>query len=78
MLLMDGHGSHCTYEFLDYCISIDIIAFYLPSHMIHTLPIVIDYCIGTDIITFCLPPHTTHILQSLDVVVFQLYKHWHA
>ena len=30
------------------------------------------------IIPSCLPLHTTHILQPLDVVVFQPYKHFHA
>ena len=38
----------------------------------------LDYCESTDITLFCLPPHTTHILQPLDVVVFQPYKHWYA
>ena len=36
------------------------------------------HCTDADILPFCLPPHTTHILQPLDVVVFQPYKHWHA
>jgi hypothetical protein len=27
---------------------------------------------------FVLPPHTSHILQPLDVVVFQPFKHFHA
>jgi hypothetical protein len=27
---------------------------------------------------FCLPPHTSHILQPLDVVLFQPYKHYHT
>ena len=27
---------------------------------------------------FCLPPHTSHILQPLDVVLFQPFKHYHA
>jgi len=26
----------------------------------------------------CLPPHSSHLLQPLDVVVFQPYKHYHA
>ncbi len=25
-----------------------------------------------------MPPHATHLLQLLDVVLFQPYKHWHA
>ena len=51
--LLDGYGSHCAKELLDFCDNHGIIPFFLP-------------------------PHTTHILQPLDVVVFQLYKHYHA
>ena len=51
LLLLDGYGSHCTREFLDFC----------DDH--HIVP-------------FCLPPHTTHLLQPLDVVCFQPYKHF--
>ena len=53
LLLLDGFGSHCTKEFIDYC----------DNHRI---------------IPFCLPPHSSHLLQPLDVVVFQPYKHYHA
>lgn len=53
LLLLDGFGSHCTKEFLDFC----------DAHKI---------------IVFCLPPHTSHLLQPLDVVVFQPYKHYHS
>ncbi len=53
MLVFDGCGSHCTYEFL-------------------------EICERNKIVPFCLPPHTSHILQLLDVVVFQPYKHYHA
>jgi len=38
----------------------------------------LDYCDHDKIIVFCLPPHTSHVLQPLDVVVFQPYKHYHA
>ncbi len=51
--MLDGHGSHCTYEFVDHC----------NQHQI---------------IVFCLPPHAIHFLQSLDVVLFQPYKHYHG
>ena len=37
----------------------------------------ITYCWDHKIVPFSLPLHTSHILQPLDVVVFQLYKHWH-
>lgn len=53
LLLLDGFGSHCTKQFIDYC----------DRHKI---------------IVFCLPPHSSHLLQPLDVVVFQPYKHYHA
>ena len=29
------------------------------------------------ILSYSLIPHLTHCMQSLDVGVFQLYKHWH-
>ena len=38
----------------------------------------IDHCDRFKIIVFCLPPHSSHLLQPLDVVVFQPYKHYHA
>jgi hypothetical protein len=53
LLIMDGCGSHCTKQF-------------------------IEFCDERNIIPFCLPPHTSHLLQPLDVVVFQPYKHYHA
>ena len=53
LLVLDGHGSHHTREFIQYC----------DDHAI---------------IPFGLPPHSTHLLQPLDVVVFQPYKHWHS
>ena len=53
LLLLDGYGSHCTKQFIDFC----------DAHKV---------------VVFCLPPHTSHLLQPLDVVVFQPYKHYHA
>jgi len=53
LLLLDGHNSHCTREF-------------------------IEFCDNRKIILFCLPSHCTHLLQPLDVVVFQPYKHYHS
>jgi len=53
LLILDGHESHTTREFITFC----------DEHQI---------------ILFCLPSHCTHLLQPLDVVVFQPYKHYHA
>ena len=53
LLLLDGHGSHTTKQFL-------------------------QYCHDRKIICYRLLPHTTHLMQPLDVVVFQPYKHHHA
>jgi len=36
------------------------------------------YCEVNNIVVFCLPPHSSHLLQPLDVVVFQPYKHYHS
>jgi len=38
----------------------------------------ITFCDDHKIIPFCMPPHSTHLLQPLDMVVFQPYKHYHA
>ncbi|KIM92675.1 hypothetical protein OIDMADRAFT_70364, partial [Oidiodendron maius Zn] len=37
MLLFDGHGSHLTQEFLDFCWQHHIRPFQLPSHTTHLL-----------------------------------------
>jgi hypothetical protein len=39
---------------------------------------VLEFCEQRLIHMFALPPHTSHILQPLDVVLFQPYKHFHA
>ncbi|ODA78131.1 hypothetical protein RJ55_06735 [Drechmeria coniospora] len=44
----------------------------------HTTKEFIQYCDDHDIIPFGYPPHSTHLVQPLDVVVFQPYKHYHA
>ena len=44
----------------------------------HCTKELLDSCDDHHIIPFCLPPHTTHLLQPLDVVCFQPYKHFHA
>lgn len=52
LLVLDGHQSHLTKEFVGYC----------DEQRIHLLAI---------------PPHTSHLLQPLDVVLFQPFKHYH-
>ena len=39
MLVMDGHSSHLTIEFVDYCYrpNVKISVFLLPAHSIHIL-----------------------------------------
>ena len=37
LLLLDGHGSHCTREFITFCDEKQIIPFCLPSHTTHLL-----------------------------------------
>ena len=39
---------------------------------------ILAFCVLKNIHIFALPPHTSHILQPLDVVLFQPYKHFHA
>jgi len=50
----------------------------LDDHNSHCTREFIQFCDDRKIILFCLPPHSTHLLQPLDVVVFQPYKHYHA
>lgn len=37
LLIVDGHGSHITYQFIEYCIKHNILLFCLPSHSTHLL-----------------------------------------
>ncbi|KAE8264368.1 hypothetical protein A4X09_0g6984 [Tilletia walkeri] len=37
LLIFDGHGSHCTKQFIDYCNKANIIPFSLPPHSSHIL-----------------------------------------
>jgi len=37
LLIIDGHDSHVTWEFLDYCLQNDIIPLCLPAHSTHIL-----------------------------------------
>ncbi|KAE8224052.1 hypothetical protein CF319_g3001 [Tilletia indica] len=37
LLIFDGHGSHCTKQFIDYCNEAKIIPFSLPPHSSHIL-----------------------------------------
>ena len=37
----------------------------------------IDYCDNVKIVPFSLPPYSSQNLQSLDVVIFQSFKHYH-
>jgi hypothetical protein len=37
LLIFDGHGSHITYDFVEYCIQRNILLLCLPSHSTHLL-----------------------------------------
>ena len=37
LLILDGHGSHVNIEFIEYCLSTQIIVYCLPSHSTHLL-----------------------------------------
>jgi len=37
LLIVDGHGSHITVEFVGFCLSINIVAYCLPAHSTHLL-----------------------------------------
>jgi hypothetical protein len=44
----------------------------------HLLIDFIQYCWDNSIIPMVFPPHATHLMQPLDVVIFQPYKHYHS
>ena len=48
------------------------------SYSSHCTKEFIDYCDLHNVIPFCLSPHSSYLLQPLDVVVFQPYKHYHT
>jgi hypothetical protein len=50
----------------------------LNGHSSHTTKPFLSYCAQNKIKPFFLLPHTTHLVQPLDVVLFQPYKHYHA
>ncbi|KAM4055450.1 DDE superfamily endonuclease [Hirsutella rhossiliensis] len=50
----------------------------LDGHGSHHILDLIEYAEAHNIVLFALPPHLTHLLQPLDVVVFQPYKHYHS
>jgi len=37
LLIVDGHGSHITVEFVEFCLSVNIVAYCLPAHSTHLL-----------------------------------------
>ena len=37
MLIVDGHGSHISIEFIEFCLTVNIIAYCLPPHSTHLL-----------------------------------------
>lgn len=51
LLILDGHNSHCTPQFLEYA-------------ELHNIKITV------------FPSHLTHVIQPLDVVCFQPFKHY--
>lgn len=50
----------------------------IDNHGSHCTKEFINYCDNNLIIPFGLPSHATAVLQPLDVVVFQPYKHYHG
>jgi DDE superfamily endonuclease len=48
------------------------------SYGSHITREILEFCEKKQIHLFCLPPHTSHILQPLDVVLFQPFKHYHG
>ncbi|KHO01873.1 transposase [Metarhizium album ARSEF 1941] len=60
LLILDGHGSHHTIEFVEYCEQHDIIPFALPSHLTHILQ-------PLDVVIF--QPLKHYHAKALDIIV---------
>lgn len=43
LLLLDGFGSHCTKQFIEYCDNNKIVVFCLPRHSSHLLQLLGDF-----------------------------------
>ena len=39
---------------------------------------ILKFCKNKQIYIFALPLYTSHILQPLNIILFQLYKHFHV
>ena len=50
----------------------------MDNHGSHLTINFIEYCEANRILPYCFPPHSTHMLQPLDGVPFQQYKHFHG
>ena len=37
LLMVDGHASHITIEFMEFCLTVNIIVYCLPAHFTHLL-----------------------------------------
>ena len=51
--------------------------FFLNNHNFHCICDFIEYCDEHKIISYALFSHTTHLMQSLDIILFQLLKYFH-
>lgn len=60
LLIIDGHGSHHTKQFIEYCDNHGIIAFGMPPHMTHLLQ-------PLDVVVF--QPLKHYHAQALDILV---------
>jgi DDE superfamily endonuclease len=49
----------------------------MDNHGSHCTREFLCYCDDYKIVLFACLPYTTHLVQPLDVVVFQPYKHYH-
>jgi len=51
---------------------------FMDNHGSHCTIEFVDYADEHGIELFSFPPHMTHLMQPLDVVIFQPYKHYHS
>jgi hypothetical protein len=67
LLIVDGHGSHLTDDFLDYCLNHRILLGVMPPHSTHTLQ-PLDVVMFKPLSSSYTKALTTHLQQSLGLV----------
>ncbi|KAK4095700.1 DDE-domain-containing protein [Parathielavia hyrcaniae] len=69
LLVLDNHGSHCTIEFFQRCVTANVILFLLPPHTTHLVK-----PLDVGIFQICKHVHQQHILKQVNYGVVDYGK----